>query len=62
MCTHFTGTLRYKEEDTLANASNNWIRIHDIIQFVNTNYASSYAENSQRHSESKLYITSVMLH
>ena len=36
-----------KKQDTLANASNNWIRIHDIIQFVNTNYASSYAENSR---------------
>lgn len=28
-------------------ASNNWIRIHDIIQFSNTYYKTSYAENSR---------------
>lgn len=28
-------------------ASNNWIRIHDIIQFVNGCYGVSYAENSR---------------
>lgn len=28
-------------------ASNEWIRIHDIIQFVNTNYKITYAENSR---------------
>ena len=28
-------------------ASNEWIRIHDIIQFVNTHYGSTYAENSR---------------
>ena len=26
---------------------NNWIRIHDIIEFVNTNYGKTYAENSR---------------
>ena len=34
-------------QGTFAKASNNWIRIHDIIQFVNTNYGLSYAENSR---------------
>lgn len=28
-------------------ATNEWIRIHDIIQFVNTFYGMSYAENSR---------------
>ena len=29
------------------NATNEWIRIHDIIQFSNTYYGSTYAENSR---------------
>lgn len=28
-------------------AENGWIRIHDIIQFVNINYGTTYAENSR---------------
>lgn len=28
-------------------AGNGWIRIHDIIQFVNTYYGTTYAENSR---------------
>ncbi len=28
-------------------ATNNWIRIHDIIQFTNTYYGTTYAENSR---------------
>lgn len=28
-------------------ATNGWIRIHDIIQFANTYYSSTYAENSR---------------
>lgn len=28
-------------------ATNDWIRIHDIIQFANTYYGSTYAENSR---------------
>lgn len=30
-----------------AKASNEWIRIHDIIQFINQYYRASYAENSR---------------
>ncbi|MCM1408122.1 MAG: restriction endonuclease [Treponema brennaborense] len=30
-----------------ADAKNEWIRIHDIIQFANSNYGSTYAENSR---------------
>ena len=34
--------------DTLwEDAGNEWIRIHDIIQFANTYYGSTYAENSR---------------
>lgn len=29
------------------DADNAWIRIHDIIQFANTNYETTYAENSR---------------
>ena len=29
------------------NASNAWLRIHDIIQFINTHYDKAYAENSR---------------
>lgn len=29
------------------DATNEWIRIHDIIQFTNTNYSTTYAENSR---------------
>lgn len=28
-------------------ATNNWLRIHDMIQFINTQYGSTYAENSR---------------
>ncbi len=36
------------KRDTLwKDAGNEWIRIHDIIQFANTYYGSTYAENSR---------------
>ena len=36
------------KQDTLwKDAGNEWIRIHDIIQFANANYGSTYAENSR---------------
>lgn len=36
------------KQDTLwKDAENEWIRIHDIIQFVNTYYDAAYAENSR---------------
>lgn len=36
-----------KPKDEWKNASNEWIRIHDIIAFVNENYGATYAENSR---------------
>ena len=36
-----------KPEMSWNEATNGWIRIHDIIQFANTYYGTSYAENSR---------------
>ena len=36
-----------KPEKPWNEATNEWIRIHDIIQFANTYYETSYAENSR---------------
>lgn len=36
-----------KPDDDWKSATNNWIRIHDIIAFANQNYGTSYAENSR---------------
>ena len=37
-----------KPDMSWSEATNEWIRIHDIIQFVNTFYGTSYAENNQQ--------------
>lgn len=34
-------------EGTWKNATNNWIRIHDIISFISEKYGITYAENSR---------------
>lgn len=36
-----------KPKDEWRMATNEWIRIHDIIAFVNENYGATYAENSR---------------
>lgn len=36
-----------KQDTAWTDARNGWIRIHDIIQFANTYYGSTYAENSR---------------
>lgn len=36
-----------KEEQPWNSASNNWIRIHDVIAFANGSYGTTYAENSR---------------
>lgn len=36
-----------KEDDDWKSATNEWIRIHDIIQFVGAYYGVTYAENSR---------------
>ena len=35
------------EEEAWGSAANNWIRIHDVIAFANSNYGTTYAENSR---------------
>ena len=35
------------EENSWKNATNKWIRIHDVIAFCNNNYGTTYAENSR---------------
>ena len=41
------GLASLKEGASFKKASNNWIRIHDVIQFINDNYGVTYAENSR---------------
>lgn len=41
------GMANLKEDTQWAKATNEWVRIHDIIAFVNKNYNKSYAENSR---------------
>lgn len=36
-----------KEEQPWNSATNEWIRIHDVIAFANNNYGTTYAENSR---------------
>lgn len=35
------------EDDAWGDATNDWIRIHDVIAFANGNYGTTYAENSR---------------
>lgn len=35
------------ENDNWMNATNSWVRIHDVIAFLNENYGTTYAENSR---------------
>ena len=41
------GMADIKPETPWSEATNEWLRIHDIIQFANVNYNVSYAENSR---------------
>lgn len=36
-----------KEQDSWADATNSWIRIHDVIAYTKENYGVTYAENSR---------------
>ncbi len=36
-----------KEKNSWKQVQNNWIRIHDVIQFIKENYNVTYAENSR---------------
>ena len=41
------GLANLKQRDAFKKATNPWVRIHDVIQFLNDNYDVSYAENSR---------------
>lgn len=41
------GLASLKKSDSFKKASNEWIRIHDLIRFINENYGVNYAENSR---------------
>ena len=46
-CLSLLAMARMTEERPWPEATNQWIRIHDIISFANVNYGISYAENSR---------------
>ena len=46
-CYTLLAMANVKEADTWQIATNEWIRIHDIIQFINQFYKTTYAENSR---------------
>lgn len=35
------------EKNSWKNSTNEWVRIHDVIAFLNSNYGTTYAENSR---------------
>lgn len=36
-----------RPDDSWENATNDWIRIHDVLQFTSENYGKTYAENTR---------------
>lgn len=38
---------KIRQDDSFNVATNDWIRIHDVIAFVNANYGMDYAENTR---------------
>lgn len=46
-CLTLLALANIKNDSSFQNATNNWIRIHDVISFINTEYKSTYAENSR---------------
>lgn len=46
-CYSLLALLKLKTDDRWSIATNNWIRIHDMIEFINNNYGTSYAENTR---------------
>lgn len=46
-CLTLLAMANIKKEDKFQDATNNWIRIHDVITFIGENYGVYYAENSR---------------
>ena len=43
----FLSLLSVSEDTEWEDSTNEWIRIHDVIQFINNNYGKDYAENTR---------------
>ena len=46
-CLTLLAMANIKKEGTFRDATNNWIRIHDVISFIGEEYGVLYAENSR---------------
>lgn len=46
-CLTVLAMANIKKDDSFRNATNNWIRIHDVISFIGEEYGVYYAENSR---------------
>lgn len=46
-CLVLLAMANIKESDSWSEATNEWIRIHDVIVYIRENYGVSYAENSR---------------
>jgi hypothetical protein len=46
-CLVLLAMANLKESDSWSEATNEWIRIHDVIAYIRENYGVSYAENSR---------------
>lgn len=46
-CLSVLAMANIRPDSAWADATNQWIRIHDIIAFANSHYGTSYAENSR---------------
>lgn len=46
-CLTLLAMANVKENGSWQNATNNWIRIHDVIAYIKDNYDIEYAENSR---------------
>lgn len=46
-CLTLLSMANIKPSDNWKNANNNWVRIHDVINYVRDHYNISYAENSR---------------
>lgn len=46
-CLTLLAMSNIKKDDSFKNATNNWIRIHDVIAYIDKEYGVVYAENSR---------------
>ena len=46
-CLTLLALANIREENSWSEAEGNWVRIHDVIVFSNSNYGTSYAENTR---------------